>query len=110
MIGNCFKKKTARPTKERAEREMDQLGSTGVALIDNLEQVRPHQPQGLESSLGDALALPLADRRLLDVEKTGHCGRSTQFIDELFAVHGRSIGAPIVLSIGSPIFLLGRLA
>lgn len=73
------------------------------------KQVGAHQTERLEPRLRDALALPFADGRLLDVEKTGHCGRSTQFIDELFAVHGPSIGSPIALSIGSPIFLLGRL-
>lgn len=91
---------------------MDQLGSTVFLPFRGLKQVRTHQAEGLQASLGDApaLLLPLADRRRFDVEKAGHCRRSTQCVDELLAVHGASIGAPMALSIGSPIFIFSRLA
>lgn len=40
-------KKKARPTRERAEREMDQLGSTGLLLFGALRQVNQRPTQGV---------------------------------------------------------------
>lgn len=91
---------------------MDQLRSTVLLPFQGLEQVRTQQAERLQAGLRNspALLLPLANRRRLDIEKASNCCRSTQCGDELLAVHDASIGSPMAVSIGSPIFLFSRLA
>lgn len=80
------------------------------------EQVGPKQFEVLPPGVRDAVPLPLAHRRRLDLAKPCDSARVAEGDDDLcvwmliWLAHGRIIGAPINVSIGSPMPYSRRLA
>lgn len=74
------------------------------------EQVRAVQLQKLTARFRDAVAAPLADGRLLDVEQPGDLTGSAEGVDDVGVGHGPIIGLPIVESIGKPMPRAGSLS